>query len=145
MAFEEMEVVVDVVDQADPACQEEHGADAACGEALDAIGQLIVDVGGGHHGLVAFGSRTILDACEDSAPAFAKNPAVAFPGLLAVVFSGLLTVVISGLLGESSSHSKVSVVWNIEEVFLPQLFEKLRGFSSFFRDFGAEALFITLG
>jgi hypothetical protein len=96
-----------------------------------------VDVGGGHHGLVAFGSRTILDACEDSAPAFAKNPAVAFPGLLAVVFSGLL--------GESSSHSKVSVVWNIEEVFLPQLFEKLRGFSSFFRDFGAEALYITLG
>ena len=52
---------------------------------------------------------------EDSAQAFAENPAVAFSGLLAVVFSGLLAVVFSGLLGESSSHSKVSVVWNIEE------------------------------
>ena len=90
-------------------------------------------------------SATVENLFEDPAPAFAKNPAVAFPGLLAVVFSGLLAVVFSGLLGESSSHSKVSVVWNIEEVFLPQLFEKLRGFSSFFRDFGAEALYITLG
>src|SRR5512135_2545655 len=78
MAFEEMEVVVDVVDQADPARQEEHGADAACGEALDALGQLIVDVGGGHHGLIAFRSGPIEDAFEDPPLAVAEDPAVAF-------------------------------------------------------------------
>ncbi len=86
--------------------QQEHGADTAGGEALDALGQFIVDVGGGHHGLVAFGSRTILDAYEDPPPAFAKNPTVAFPGLLADVFSGLLAVAFSGLLGESSVTRK---------------------------------------
>src|SRR5512132_4092749 len=137
MAFEEMEVVVDVVDQADPARQEEHGADAACGEAPDAIGQLIVDVGGGHHGLIAFRSGPIEDSFEDPPLAFAEDPAVAFSRLLAVAFSGLL--------GESSSHSKVSAVWNSEDVFLPQLFHKLRGFSSFYRAFDTEALYITLG
>ena len=37
------------------------GADAARGEALNALGQFIVDSGGGHHGQVAFGSGMILD------------------------------------------------------------------------------------
>ena len=137
VAFEEVEVVVEVADQADLACRQEHGADAARGEALNALGQFIVDAGGGHHGQVAFGSGMILDAVEESAPAFAENPAVAFSRLLAVVFSGLF--------GESSSHSKVSVVWNSEDVFQPQLSQKFRGFSSFFRDFDTEALYITLG
>ncbi len=36
-------------------------------------------------------------------------------------------------------------VWNSEDVFLPQLFHKLRGFSSFYRAFDTEALYITLG
>ena len=48
--LEEMEVVVDVADQAGPLGQREQGADAAGGEALDAVGQLIMDVGCGHHG-----------------------------------------------------------------------------------------------
>ena len=39
--------------------QQQHGADAAGGEALDAIGEFVVDVGGGHHGLFAFGSGPI--------------------------------------------------------------------------------------
>src|ERR1700722_17303725 len=39
MPLEVMEVVVDVADQADPARQQVHGADAARGEALDAIGE----------------------------------------------------------------------------------------------------------
>lgn len=69
--------------------------------------------------------------------AVAEDPAVAFSRLLAVAFSGLP--------GESSSHSKVSAVWNSEDVFLPQLFHKLRGFSSFYRAFDTEALYITLG
>ena len=67
MPLEEMEVMVDVVDQAGPASQQEDGADAARGEALDAIGQFVMDVAGGDHGLVAFRSGPILDAVEDSA------------------------------------------------------------------------------
>ena len=137
MSFEEMEVAVDVADQADPLRQQEHGADAAGGEALDAVGEFIVDVGGGHHGLLAFGFGPIRDAFEEPPLAFAEDPAVAFPRHLAVAFSGLL--------GDSSSHSKTSVVWNSEDVFLPQLFHKLRGFSSFYRDSDTEALNITLG
>ncbi len=56
-----------------------------------------------------------------------------------------MNLAFSGLLGESSSHSKVSAVWNSEDVFLPQLFHNLRGFSSFYRAFDTEALYITLG
>ena len=35
------------------------------GEALDALGQLVVDVGGGDHGQFAFGSGMMVDAVED--------------------------------------------------------------------------------
>ena len=61
--------------------QQEHGADAAGTEALDAIGQFVVDVGGGHHGPIAFGSGPIRDAVEDPPPALPEDPAVAFSGL----------------------------------------------------------------
>ena len=57
MPLEDMEVVVDVADQADPARQQVHGADAPRSEALDAIGDFVVDVGGGHHRLIAFQAR----------------------------------------------------------------------------------------
>ena len=46
--------------------QQVHGADAAGGEALDAIGEFVVDVVGGHHRLIAFRSGPVLDAIEDS-------------------------------------------------------------------------------
>ena len=45
----------------------QHGTDAAGGEALDAIGEFVVDVAGGHHRLFAFWSGAIRDAVEDSA------------------------------------------------------------------------------
>jgi hypothetical protein len=96
-----------------------------------------VDVGSGQHGLIAFRSGPILNAFEDPALAVAEDSAVPFFGLLAVAFSGSL--------GESSSHSKTSVDWNGEDVFVPQLFQKLRGFSSFSRDFDRDGLQITLG
>ena len=67
MPLEDMEVVVDVADQADPARQQVHGADAARGEALDAIGEFVVDVVGGHHRLIAFRSGAVRDAIEDPA------------------------------------------------------------------------------
>jgi hypothetical protein len=124
MLLEEVEVAVDLVDQAGPACQQEHGADSACGESLDAAGEFIMDVVGGHHGPIAFGLVAIRDAFEDPLATFAEGPAIAFSSRVGVAFSGLL--------GESSSHSKASVVWNSEDVLSPPLFHELRGFSSFF-------------
>jgi hypothetical protein len=92
---------------------------------------------GGHHGLIAFGLVAIRDAVEDPLAAFTEGPAVAFSPLVGVAFSGLL--------GDSSSHSKASAGWNSEDVFVPQLFHNLRGFSSFFSDFGPGQKNITLG
>jgi hypothetical protein len=83
-----------------------------------------MDVVGGHDGLIAFGLVAIRDAFEDPLPAFAEEPAIAF--------SPLVGVASSGLLGDGSSHSKASVGWKIEDVFLPQLFHNLRGFRAFF-------------
>jgi hypothetical protein len=96
-----------------------------------------MDVGGGHHGLIAFGSGTVLDAIEDSLATLPEDSAAPFSGLVALVFLGLA--------GDSSSHSKTSVVWNIEDVFLPQLLQKLRGFSSFLLDSCLDGSQITLG
>ena len=124
MPLEQNKVGVDVFDQSGVASQQEHGADAAGTEALDAIGQFVVDVAGGHHRFIAFGSGPILDAFEDSPLAFVEDSAVAFSGFPPVAFSGLL--------GDSMIHSKASVVWNSEDVFLPLLFQNLRGFSSLF-------------
>jgi hypothetical protein len=86
-----------------------------------------VDVGGGHHRLVSFDTGLILDAIEDSLTTFAEDSAVSFSGLVALVFSGLA--------GDSSSHSKTSVVWNSEDMFSPQLLQIFWGFSSFLSDF----------
>jgi hypothetical protein len=83
-----------------------------------------MDVVGGHHGLIALGFVAIRDAFEDPLAPFAEEPAIAFSSFVDVAFSGFL--------GDSSSHSKASVDWKIEDVFLPQLFHNLRGFSSFF-------------
>jgi hypothetical protein len=62
MALEEMEVVVDIGDQADSARQQQHGTDSPGIEPLDAIGEFIVDVASGSHRLFAFQPRSILDA-----------------------------------------------------------------------------------
>jgi hypothetical protein len=96
-----------------------------------------MDVGRGQHGLIAFGAGAVLDAIEDSLATFAEDSAVPFTGLVALVFSGLA--------GDSSSHSKTSVVWNSEDVFLPQLFQNLRGLSSFLADSCLNGRQITLG
>ena len=48
---------VDVVDQAELPGQEVDGADAAGGDGPGPIGDLVVDVGGGHHRLVALRRR----------------------------------------------------------------------------------------
>ena len=112
--------------------QREHGADAAGTEALDPISQFIVDVGCGHHGLVALWPGPIHNAAKDSPLPFVEEPAVAFSRLLAVTLPVLSTVAFWGFLGESSSHSKTSVFWNSDDVFVHPLFQNLRGFSSLF-------------
>src|SRR5208283_1795613 len=137
MPFEEMEIAVDIADQPGPASQQVEGADSASGKTLNAVRQFVVDVGSGHHGLFAFWSGVILDAIEDPPLAFVENSAIAFTRLLTVAFSGLS--------GDSMTHSKASVGWNSEEVFLSPLFHNLRGFSSFFQNFNQVDLYITLG
>jgi hypothetical protein len=132
-----VKIAVDVTDQAGLASHQKHCADSAGTEAVDPSGQLIMDVGGGHHGLMAFGSGTVRDAIEDSLATLSEDSAISFSGLVALVFSGLPR--------DSSSHSKTSVVWNIEDVFLPQLLQNLRRFSSFLPDSCLDELQITLG
>src|SRR4051794_11342671 len=133
MAFEEVEVAVDVADQAGGVGQQEHGADAAGGEAVGAFGELIMDVGGGHHGAWGFGPGSILDAAEDSPPPLSEE--------IAVAFAAFLGVAIAAALGESGSHSKTSEAWNSDDMCEPKLFQELRGFSSVFRVHDAETLF----
>jgi hypothetical protein len=95
-----------------------------------------MDLVGGHHGVIAFGLVAIRDAVEDPLSALTEDPAIAFSPPVGVAFPGLL--------GDSSSHSKASVDWNSEDLFVPQLFHNLRGFSSFFRDYAPGQKNITL-
>jgi hypothetical protein len=96
-----------------------------------------MDIGGGHHRLIAFWSWAILDALEDSSFAFVEDPPIPFSGLPAVAFSGFP--------GDSSTHSKASVAWNSEDVFLHPLFQVLQGLSSFFSHFNQVGPYFTLG
>ena len=138
--LEDVDVGIDVADQPGPTRQQEHGADAPGGEAAGAIGQLVVDVGGGHHGRVALRPGPVEDAVEDPPLPLVEDPAIALPRLLGVASGGLSPVVFSGILGDSGRHSKALVDWNSEDVFLPLLFQNLRGFSSFFSEFDADRL-----
>ena len=104
-----------------PAGHQEHGPDPAAGQPLDPIGQLILDVVGGDHGSFPFRTGTILDAFEDSPLALPQ------------------------FVEDSRFHSKASVAWNSEDVLTPPLFQKHRGFSSFFFKFNHHGLYITLG
>ena len=54
------------VDEADLAGQEVDGADAAGRDGADPVGDLVMDVGGGEHRLMAFDAGLILDAAKDS-------------------------------------------------------------------------------
>ena len=129
MPLEEVEVAVDVVDQADLLSQQEDGADAAGTEALDAIGEFVVDVGGGHHGPGRSGPGVF-----SSRFWIRRRPSWKNLFLRACAF-----------FSESSSHSKAPLFWNSEDVFSPLLFQKPAGFSSFFRKIAPVGVYITLG
>ena len=95
--LEEVEVVVDVGDQAGPLGQQEHGADAAGGEALDALGELVVDVGGGHHRAVRVRGRADSRCGRGSSAGVARRSRLrlrspAFLRLRFRVFLGIVAV-----------------------------------------------------
>src|ERR1700677_4723633 len=68
MSFEKVEIPIDIVDQADLLSQQENGADTAGTESFDAIGVLIVDIRGGHHGFRSLGLADVLETEVNSPP-----------------------------------------------------------------------------
>ena len=116
MAFEEMEVGVDGGDQAGGARQQHHGADAACGEAVDALTEFVVDVAGGDHGDFAFGCGLIPDAEQDLPPALSQE--------LSVAFSGLPALASGDFLRDNHHHSKPSVAWKNEDLLNSYIFPR---------------------
>jgi hypothetical protein len=103
MAFEEMKVVVDASGQGGPLGQQEHGPDAAGGQALDALAEFGVDVGGGDHGDFPLGSGAIRDAIETPPLPLLEEPSLAF-----AAFPPLASW---GLPQDNNHHSKPSVAW----------------------------------
>ena len=97
--LEDVDVGIDGADQPGPTRQQEHGADAPGGEAPGAIGQLVVDVGGGHHGRVALRPGPVEDAVEDPPLPLVEDPAIALPRLLGVALPDFLRLCFRGFLG----------------------------------------------
>jgi hypothetical protein len=78
--FQQVEAFVDALDQPDPPGQEVDGPDAPGGDGPGPVGQLVVDVGGGQHRLVALDAGSVLQPAEDS-PLAAVQPAAADTGV----------------------------------------------------------------
>ena len=125
VALQQVEVVVDGGDQPSALSEQEHGADATGDEALDALAQFVVDVGGGDHGRLALGLGARGDAVEEAAPPLLQDPAVALLGLGALESGGLGR--------DNDHHSKPSEGWEDADLTHPAFFQDLRGFSSFSR------------
>ena len=118
MPLEQVKIAVDILDESDPLSQQEEGPDAAGTEPADAIGMFVVDVGRGHHGSWPLGAGRLVESFLDSPSPLLEE------SLLAC----------GALFSESSTHSKAPLSWNSEDVFAPPLFQKLAGFSSYFRE-----------
>src|SRR5207302_10971698 len=73
--LQEVEAPVDVVDQPQLPGQEVHRPDPARCDGPGPVGDLVADVGGGHHRLAAFDAGLVLDPAEDS-PLASVQPAV---------------------------------------------------------------------
>ena len=129
MAFEQVQGAVDLLGEFDLLSQAEQGADAPGTESADPTGRFIVDIARGHHGDRPLGSGSMGGSLLDSPPTFLEESLLACGAFFA----------------DSSTHSKTSISWNGEDVFLPPLFQDLRGFSSFFWDLNQDELYITLG
>ena len=75
MELEQVQAAVDGVDEAELAGQGVDGADAAVADAAGAVGDLVVDVAGGEHGLVAAAQVGLVEAAFDPALAVGQLPA----------------------------------------------------------------------
>ncbi len=122
MDLEELKLGVDVADQADPARQQQHDTDAAGAETLDAIGQFVLDVAGGHHGNRPLGTP----GGFPSRLLIRRQDVVLENSLLACL----------AFFRKVALTRKPSLSWNSEDVFSPTLFQKQRTFSSFFSKTG---------
>lgn len=106
--LEEMEVVVDVFDQANLLGHEVDSSDAASGDGSCLLGDVVVDVGGGHDRRGSLDPRLWLEALGDSVLALLE------------------------LAADSRAHSKTSCLEDAWGGEVPQLFPRFRRFSSFF-------------
>ena len=131
MPLEEMEIVVDVVDQA-RSC-EPAGAWRRCrrrrGPGRDR------PVRSGCWWRSSWADRVRVRADSRCGRGFSAGVRGAILRLRSRVFRLLRFRVFLEIV---CTHSKASVAWNSEDVFLPPLFQNLRGFSSFFREFCQE-------
>src|SRR6202044_2078468 len=116
MDLKQVKIGVDVVNQAGATRQEEHGADAARAEPLDAIAEFIVNIARGHHRYRAFPFWRVGQSFLNSPLPFLEESLLA-----CFAFSS-----------DSSTHSKASLSWKNKDVKPPLLFQKLRGLSSLF-------------
>src|SRR5262249_28075537 len=106
-----VKAAVDVADYSGLAGDQQHGPDPTAGQPLDPVGQLVLDVACCDHRALPLRPGAILDSLEESPLALPQ------------------------LVKDSGVHSKASFSWISEDVFLPQLFQENRGFSSFFSKF----------
>jgi hypothetical protein len=84
----------------------------------------VMNIAGGHHGLIAIGSRSTGDAV--------KHPPFTLIEVPALVFLSTLATTLRHCSRYSSIHSKALIGWNIEDVLLTPLFQVFWGFSSLF-------------
>src|SRR5205085_5751153 len=87
--------------------QEVDSPDAARCDGTGPIGDLVMDIGGGHHRLTPFDAGLVLDSAGDSSLAVCE-----------------LSV-------DTGSHSKTSWGRTVGACEVPRLFARTRGFSSF--------------
>ena len=67
MHFEQVQFLVDGVDEADPSREQMEGPDAAMRHAVDAVGDLVVDVGGSKHRPIGVAEPLFIESAFDSA------------------------------------------------------------------------------
>ena len=70
--FQECEALVDGLDQAGPTSEGVDGTDAADGDAAAAVGDFIMNVAGGHHGLGAIAELRLVQTALDAALAVSQ-------------------------------------------------------------------------
>jgi hypothetical protein len=95
--LQDVEVVVDVTDQANPPREQQQRTDSSRIEALDPIGELVVNVTRGDHRLFAIWRGTICNTVEDSPLSISQTSANVFAGTSAGAFRGFLLYTTSAL------------------------------------------------